>query len=112
MYQTVTFEDFRDAFRAYDRMPNFTYDGARILFDYLEALEDDIGEKIELDVIALCCEYAEDMPLDIAEYYGLYDKIEKLDCDGDIHKAIVTCLEDEDVYIGTTEAGAIVFRQF
>ena len=112
MYQTVTFEDFRDAFRAYDRMENFTYDGARILFDYLEALEDDIGERIELDVIALCCDYAEDMPEDIAEYYGFSDKIEKLDCAGDILQAVIACLEDEDAYIGTTVTGTIVFRQF
>jgi len=112
MYQTVTFEDFRDAFRAYDRLENFTYDGARILFDYLEQYEEDTGERIELDVIALCCDYSEDMPEDIADSYGFSDKIKKLDCDGDILQAVIACLEDEGAYIGTTDAGAIVFRRF
>jgi hypothetical protein len=112
MYQTVTFADFRDAFRAYDRMASFTYDGARILFDYLEALEDDIGEKIELSVIALCCDYAEDMPQDIADYYGFKHTLDKMDDAGDIHKAVVEFLEEEGAYIGTTDSGTIVFRQF
>ena len=37
----------------------------------LEQLEDDIGEEIELDVIALCCEYAEyDSLAEFREDYG------------------------------------------
>ena len=112
MYQTVTFEDFRDAFRAYDRLENFTYDGARILFDYLEALEDDLGERIELDVIALCCDYAEDTPEDIADYYGFKHTLDKMDDDGDVHAVVVKFLQEEGAYIGTTDTGTIVFRQF
>lgn len=38
---------------------NFTYNGKVALFNYLEQLSDDIGEDIELDTIALCCEYSE-----------------------------------------------------
>jgi hypothetical protein len=112
MYQTVTFADFRDAFRAYDRLENFTIFGARVLFDYLEQYEEDSGERIELDVIALCCDYAEDTPEIIADSYGFSDKIEKLDCDGDLLQAVIACLEDEDAYIGTTNIGTIVFRKF
>ena len=59
MKQTVNFNDFRDAFRAFDRMENFSYEGMQALFDYLEQLEEDTGEEIELDVIALCCDYSE-----------------------------------------------------
>lgn len=59
MYTDVNFNDFRDAFRRFDRLDNFTYEGARALFDYLEQYEEDTGERIELDVIALCCEYNE-----------------------------------------------------
>lgn len=59
MYQSVTFSDFVDAFRVMDRRDQFSYDGLRALFDYIEEYEDSTGESIELDVIALCCEYSE-----------------------------------------------------
>jgi hypothetical protein len=112
MYRTVTLVDFRCAFIEQDRDTHFSYDGARVLFDYLEALEDDLGKRIELDVIALCCDYAEDTPEDIADYYGFKHTLDKMDDAGDIHKAVVEFLEDESAYIGTTDAGAIVFRRF
>ena len=59
MKETVTYYTFRDAFRAYDRLNNFTSDGLRVLFDDLEQWEKDCGEELELDVIAFCCEYTE-----------------------------------------------------
>jgi hypothetical protein len=43
----------------WDRGEQFSHFGLIALFDYLEMLEDDIGEPIELDVIGLCCDYSE-----------------------------------------------------
>ena len=57
MKSTVGLSDFRDAFQI--RKENFTYEGLEALFDYLEQYEEDTGEEIELDVIALCCDYTE-----------------------------------------------------
>lgn len=111
MKQTVTFADFRDAFRVCDRLSHFTYDGAKVLFEYLEQLEDDIGEEFELDVVALCCDYAEDTPESIAEDYN----IDISDCDPDddeaIEKTVIRYLEDEGAIVGTTDT-TIVYRQF
>ena len=59
MKQSIGFCQFVDAFRDHGREAQFSYQAKRALFDYLEDLGDDIGEEIELDVIALCCEYAE-----------------------------------------------------
>ena len=59
MKQTVNFSEFCDRFRDMDRNNNFSYEGKRALFDYLEQFEEDTGEEIELDIIALCCEYTE-----------------------------------------------------
>lgn len=59
MYQNVNFHRFQDAFQYMGRSDNFSYEGLQGLFAYLEQLEDDLGEKFELDVIALCCEYSE-----------------------------------------------------
>ena len=56
--QTVNFSEFCDSFSDTYKN-NFTYEGKRALFDYLENLSEDMGEDIELDTVALCCEYSE-----------------------------------------------------
>ena len=70
MKQSVNMYDFERAFKNFER-DNFSYDGLKALFEYLEQLGDDIGEEIELDVIALCCDYAEYDSL--KEYNDAYD---------------------------------------
>ena len=59
MKQSIGFCQFCDRFRDMNRNENFSYDGKRALFEYLEQYEEDTGEEIELDVIALCCDYTE-----------------------------------------------------
>jgi len=59
MKQSINRDQFRDAFRDYSREDNFSYAGLSALFDYFEELEDDTGEELELDVIAICCEFTE-----------------------------------------------------
>ena len=41
----------------YDRLENFGYKGWNHIAEYLENLSDDMGTDIELDIIAICCEY-------------------------------------------------------
>jgi len=54
----ISFSEFCDSFSgSYEK--NFSYEGKRALFDYLEDYEEQTGEEIELDAIALCCEYTE-----------------------------------------------------
>jgi len=76
MKQTLNAYDFERAFVTAGRKDQFSYDGKKALFEYLEEYEDCIGEQIELDVVALCCEYSEyesaiecarDYPFDIDE---------------------------------------------
>jgi tRNA A37 threonylcarbamoyltransferase TsaD len=70
MKTTVNIYDFQRAFKAYDR-DNFSYEGLKALFEHLEQYEDDTGEEVELDVIALCCEFTEYACLeDFQEDYG------------------------------------------
>ena len=59
MITTVSQTDFVDAFRDMGRQDNFSYNGLNALYDYFEDYSEDTGESIELDVIALCCEYSE-----------------------------------------------------
>lgn len=62
---------FREAFRLAGRMDQFSYEGLEVLFDYLEQLSEDTGEPIELDVVALCCDYYESSIDEIVENYNL-----------------------------------------
>jgi len=71
MKQSVNFCDFVDQFRAHDRYDQFGYDALRILFDYFEEYENSCDTEIELDVIAICCEYSVEHYSDIAQNYGI-----------------------------------------
>lgn len=61
-------EDFIKAFADYGRETQFSNAGLYALYSYLEDLSDSCGEDIELDVIAICCDYSEWG--DIFEYAG------------------------------------------
>ena len=72
MKTTVNQFDFVDAFRQAGRENQFTYEGLQALYEYLEEYEEDTGEEIELDVIALCCEFTEYESIqECADNYGL-----------------------------------------
>lgn len=58
MKQTINQYQFTEAFRAI-RPDNFSYEGLKTLFNYLEELEQDLGEELELDVIAICCDWTQ-----------------------------------------------------
>ena len=81
MIETVTLNDFIDRFRAFDRYDNFGYEGLKALFEYLEEYEDSTGEQIELDVIALCCDYTfyESLEEFQSEYGDDYQSIEDIE---------------------------------
>lgn len=71
MYMTLSVGDFMDAFNDAGRGNQFSSQGLRALFDYFEDLEDQTGEPIELDVVAICCDYTEYFSaLDAASEYG------------------------------------------
>lgn len=59
MKTTINKSEFVEAFDNMNRSENFSRAGRESLFDYLEQYEQDCGTEIELDVIALCCEYSE-----------------------------------------------------
>jgi len=72
MIQTINKWDFRNAFKSTSQYKDaFSYEGLKALYDYLEQYEDDTGDQIELDVIALCCDYTEYEDLEaFQEDYG------------------------------------------
>ena len=77
MKQAVSFSTFSDAFRDMNRKDQFSYDGLRALYDYLEEYEESCDTEVELDVIAICCDFCEFDDLD--EVRESYYDIESLD---------------------------------
>ena len=74
--ETVSEEAFVSKFTKI-RPNNFTVDGLRALFNYLEELSDETGTDIELDIIAIACEYAEYFKIeDALDDYALEDEDE------------------------------------
>ena len=70
MYETVTESRFIEAFRQ-TRPNQFSRNALVALFDYLDQLEQDLGEETEFDPIGLCCDWTEYKdPIEAAEAYG------------------------------------------
>ena len=59
MKTTINFSQFCDRFKDMGREEQFSYEGKKALFEYLEQYEEDTGEELELDIVALCCEFTE-----------------------------------------------------
>ena len=112
MKRTINLYDFRKAFYKIGRKEQFSYDGLEILFDYIEELEQDTGEEMELDVVALCCDYAESTIDELISAYA----IDISDCEPDDGEAIAEFVEEYmDVntsICGVTSGGSIVYAQF
>ena len=55
MKDTVTEHTFTDEMIKH----GFSYEGTKALFEHLTMFEEDCDQKIELDVIAICCDFSE-----------------------------------------------------
>ena len=114
MKQSVNFSQFVDAFHAYKRYDQFGYQALRVIFDYLEQYEDDMGEEMELDVIAICCDYNLMSHDDIAREYRI--DLSHLDAEDDDYieqceEAVIEYLNDHTMVLGTCDDG-VVFQCF
>ena len=67
---TVNQWDFVKGFDVMDRGDNFTQSARVELFHYYEGLSDDIGEHIEFDPIAICCDWSEYSKEEVIEEWG------------------------------------------
>ena len=96
MIDTITKYSFQDAFHKMGRKDQFSYEGLDALFDYFEMLEENTDRQIELDVIAICCEYSEYENLkEFQNDYG--DEYESLE---DIENSTTLIkIEDEEGFI-------------
>lgn len=99
--KTFDENDFINEFKTYGRMDNFSIKGLYILFESLEQTAVECGMNIEMDVIALCCEYNED---DMQSIIDNYD-IDLTDCISaeDVLETVETYLYDNTFVCGQYE---------
>lgn len=120
MYIPITnVYQFRDHFSAMGRGKQFSYEGLGRLYDFL----DENSEGYEIDVIAICCYYAEDTFENVAAAYNI-DLAEAIDgmCTASaygleqvkrvIKETVLDYLQDHTMIVGVTGAGNVVYQQF
>jgi hypothetical protein len=108
MKQTINLSQFRDEFQAI-RPNNFSYEGLESLYEYFEEFDPDM----ELDVIAICCDFCEMTMDEIFEAYP--DVLDLIDMDRptqSTYSIVVDYLNDNGSYCGDTPQGTFVFQQF
>lgn len=106
MKQSVNFSAFVDAFHAFDRYDQFGYSALRVIFDYLEEYEDSCGVEVELDVIAICCDYTVQGHTGIAQDYS----IDLSDAEGDSdeeEQIVLDYLNDRTTVLGQCDTGIV-----
>jgi hypothetical protein len=83
LIERVTETSFIDTFHAIGRGEQFSFTALRALYEYFDMLSEDIGEPIEFDPIAICCDFYEcninevltnyEIPLDELDYLESLD---------------------------------------
>ena len=104
MKQTINEYQFKDAFQKC-RPDNFSCEGLIALYDYLEQYEEDTGQEVELDVIAICCEFTEYE--DLKEFQGIYYD----DIKGDKYKTLEE-IEEETIVIPIEGTEGFIIQDF
>ena len=110
MKKTISKGEFIDEFRNWDTYKeNFSIGGLMALYDYLVEYEECIGGEVELDVVALCCEYSEYESANEAakQYNGAVEASKDFD-DEDREAAALAWLEDQTTVIPVNGGGVII----
>ena len=93
MKHTLTHYEIANALLQ-DENANWTYRGAHALADALEEYEESTGEELELDVVAIRCEWYEDTAEELISNYGNGD-----DGEGDSLESVIAYIEDNTTLI-------------
>jgi hypothetical protein len=87
--KTISSYAFHDEFQSIDsRRDTFSYNAREALFKYLDNLSDETETPIELDIVAICCDYTEyESAFEAVDAYTedcpyLLDEDELLESDG------------------------------
>ena len=107
MKKTVNYYDFVRAFQDAGRGDQFSLTALGAIFDYIEQYEQDSGEEIELDVVAICCDWneatwqeiADDYEIDLTECSDDAEKIQAVEEHLEYHTQFVNMGEGNFIYV-------------
>ena len=97
-----------DAFRAAGRQDQFSREALDLIYEYLSNFDEDV----ELDVVAICCEYVEDTPTVIAQRIDIDLEHMAGEDDEKIDAFVLDWLSNNTSIVGTTPQGTIVYVYF
>lgn len=103
IYIEVNFSMFCDQFHRTGRETQFTYEGKKTLWRYLEGLHGDNDRSWELDVIELCCDWSEYNLKDLAGDYRQHDD--------ETDEEVLTRVKDRTIVL-ETEGDTYVIASF
>ena len=114
MYIQVTKNMFHNQFHVMNRVEQFSYDARSLLFDYLTEAEDN-GENgdagLEMDIIGICCDFAESTIGEFISDYNLEDDTKDLD-EKELKEFVEEYLNDNSIFVGWSSCDSVVFAQF
>lgn len=102
MVQKINFQDFVDGFKKAGRENQFSYDALKLIFEFMEEIEEVIEKTIEYDVIGICCDFSE---------YTLKDFNNDFETDFESLDEVEKYLSFDTTVIGKTE-DSIVFQNY
>ena len=95
MKTTVNFSDFVDGFQKIGRGNQFSYDGLKLIFDYLQ----EIDENMDFDMIAICCNFTESTVPEFNSDYGTkFSSIEEIEEYLGKHTSVIGRTKDTIVF--------------
>jgi predicted ArsR family transcriptional regulator len=108
--QTLTQGQFIEAFKQSSRASQFSYEALEAIFNHIEELSDDLGEPVEFDMVAICCEWSEMTWQEIAEQYS----VDLSDCEDDDERieAVEYHLNEQTVGVYRMADDSFVFVAF
>jgi predicted ArsR family transcriptional regulator len=110
MKQSLSLNMFRDAFTQCNRENQFSYEALELIFDYYEDYERDTGEELELDVIAICCSFAESTTQEAIDSYNI--DVAGVDSDEEKAELVADYFSNNTALIGVTSDNTFVYVQF
>ena len=87
---------FADLFKG-DRADQFSRCALEALFEDMEEVAEGMGEDLQVDVVAICCEWTEYEGAELLRAYSNYlpDERSAYDDEGEAVSALIEALEDE-----------------
>lgn len=106
MKTTITKSDFTAAFHNMGRGDQFTHKGLSELYDFLTEMEYGTGEEMELDVIALCCDFGEDHYTDLVVNMDI--DTEHCEYEEEVFQTVLDELNDTTMVVYADETSGMI----